>query len=70
MSIHGWLKVIKVLSYLGVFFISSFDVNPMERHTFWTLIIGGGMTTLTVYAGNQAMVQRYLSMETVKKAQM
>lgn len=48
----------------------SFDPSPLERHTFWTLVIGGGITTLTVYAGNQAMIQRYLSMESIKKAQM
>ncbi|XP_053402912.1 sodium-dependent multivitamin transporter-like [Mercenaria mercenaria] len=49
--------------------IGNFDPSPLERHTFWTLVIGGGITTLTVYAGNQAMIQRYLSMESIKKAQ-
>ncbi|KAL3859662.1 hypothetical protein ACJMK2_009873 [Sinanodonta woodiana] len=47
----------------------NFDPNPLERHTFWTLVLGGFVTSLTIYASNQAMIQRYLSMESVKRAQ-
>ncbi|KAK3610278.1 hypothetical protein CHS0354_029738 [Potamilus streckersoni] len=46
-----------------------FDPNPLERHTFWTLVLGGFVTSLTIYASNQAMIQRYLSMASVKRAQ-
>lgn len=38
----------------------SFDPNPTTRHTFWTLIIGGYFTWVTIYGVNQAQVQRYL----------
>lgn len=48
----------------------NFDPNPLQRHTFWTLVIGGCVTSLTIYASNLAMIQRYLSMETKRKAQM
>ena len=46
----------------------SLDPNPFVRHTFWTMFIGGTMTTLTEYADNQAMLQRYLSMRSVASA--
>ncbi|XP_070198071.1 sodium-coupled monocarboxylate transporter 1-like isoform X2 [Littorina saxatilis] len=44
------------------------DPDPFVRHTFWTLFIGGGMMSLTVYAANQTMLQRYLSMRNIKLA--
>ena len=51
------------------FFIFSFDPNPLVRHTFWTLVIGGFVTSMTIYSSNQAMIQRYLSMSTLRRAQ-
>ncbi|KAJ8303115.1 hypothetical protein KUTeg_019511, partial [Tegillarca granosa] len=60
-----WDKSLKA----GKLQADNFDPNPLVRHTFWTLVIGGCMTSLTIYASNQAMVQRYLSMGTVKRAQ-
>ena len=46
----------------------SFNPNPFERHTFWTLMVGGFFTSLTVYGSNQATIQRYLTMRTLKDA--
>ena len=48
---------------------SSFDTSPFERHTFWTLVIGGFVTSMTIYGSNQAMIQRYLSMQSCRSAQ-
>jgi hypothetical protein len=42
-----------------IFISSSFNPNPFMRHSFWTLIIGGFFTSLTVYGSNQATIQRY-----------
>lgn len=47
----------------------SFNPNPFIRHSFWNLIFGGFLTSLTVYGSNQATIQRYLTMRTVKDAQ-
>ncbi|XP_050399603.1 sodium-coupled monocarboxylate transporter 1 [Patella vulgata] len=47
----------------------SFDPDPRHRHTVWSLIIGGAVTTLSVYAVNQAMVQRYLCVKNQRTAQ-
>lgn len=47
-----------------------FDPSPFKRHSFWSIMIGGFFTSLTVYGSNQATIQRYISVPTVKAAQM
>ncbi|XP_039210033.1 sodium-coupled monocarboxylate transporter 1-like [Crotalus tigris] len=41
-----------------------FSPNPLQRHTFWTIVVGGTFTWLGIYAVNQSQVQRYLSCKT------
>lgn len=41
----------------------SFQIDPTIRHTWWTLILGGMFTYISVYATNQVQVQRYLTMK-------
>ncbi|XP_053700836.1 solute carrier family 5 member 6 isoform X2 [Synchiropus splendidus] len=50
--------------------ISGVDLNPdpTERHTFWTLGVGGVFLMLSLYGVNQAQVQRYLSARSEKAA--
>ncbi|KAJ3606198.1 hypothetical protein NHX12_025719 [Muraenolepis orangiensis] len=50
--------------------IASLDLNPdpLERHTFWTLGVGGVFLMLALYGVNQAQVQRYLSSRTEREA--
>jgi sodium-coupled monocarboxylate transporter 8/12 len=50
--------------------ITSFDVDPTIRHSFFTLVCGGSIWWLNINGINQSMVQRYLSLRTVKKAQL
>ncbi|XP_069085706.1 sodium-coupled monocarboxylate transporter 1-like [Pleurodeles waltl] len=38
-----------------------FNPNPLQRHTFWTIIVGGTFTWTTIYGVNQSQVQRYVS---------
>ncbi|XP_043824043.1 sodium-coupled monocarboxylate transporter 1-like [Dromiciops gliroides] len=38
-----------------------FNPNPLQRHSFWTIIIGGTFTWTTIYGINQSQVQRYIS---------
>lgn len=51
-------------------FLLGFSLNPdpTERHTFWTLGVGGVFLMLSLYGVNQAQVQRYLSSRTEKEA--
>lgn len=47
----------------------NFDPDPTTRHTWFTLIIGGGITFLSLYAVNQTQVQRYLTVRSLTAAQ-
>lgn len=50
--------------------IAGIDLNPdpTERHTFWTLGVGGVFLMLSLYGSNQSQVQRYLSAKSEKEA--
>ncbi|KAF6340481.1 solute carrier family 5 member 8 [Rhinolophus ferrumequinum] len=39
----------------------NFDPNPLQRHTFWTIVIGGTFTWTSIYGINQSQVQRFIS---------
>uniref|UniRef100_UPI0037E79002 sodium-coupled monocarboxylate transporter 1-like n=1 Tax=Semicossyphus pulcher TaxID=241346 RepID=UPI0037E79002 len=45
-----------------------FDINPLRRHTFWTITIGGTVSWIGVYGTNQAQVQRYVSCKSLTHA--
>ncbi|KAJ3656767.1 hypothetical protein Zmor_015816 [Zophobas morio] len=47
----------------------NFNPDPTERHSWFSLIIGGGITFLSLYAVNQTQVQRYLTVKDLKRAQ-
>uniref|UniRef100_UPI00398F6DA9 sodium-coupled monocarboxylate transporter 1-like isoform X1 n=3 Tax=Pristiophorus japonicus TaxID=55135 RepID=UPI00398F6DA9 len=38
-----------------------FDPDPLRRHTFWTIVVGGSFTWTAIYGINQSQVQRYIS---------
>ncbi|XP_055925433.1 putative sodium-dependent multivitamin transporter [Argiope bruennichi] len=48
----------------------NFDPDPTKRHTVWTLAVGGIFTYVSVYAVNQAQVQRLLTVKSLKESQM
>ncbi|XP_042547263.1 sodium-coupled monocarboxylate transporter 2 [Dipodomys spectabilis] len=47
-----------------------FDVDPLRRHTFWTISVGGTFTWLGVYGVNQSTIQRCISCKTEKQAKL
>ncbi|XP_042339227.1 sodium-dependent multivitamin transporter-like, partial [Plectropomus leopardus] len=61
-----WRKAINGSRIAGL----DLNPNPLERHTFWTLGVGGVFLMLALYGVNQAQVQRYLSSRTEKEAVM
>ncbi|XP_052084969.1 sodium-coupled monocarboxylate transporter 1-like [Mytilus californianus] len=52
--------------------IDFFDFNPdpTQRHSFWSLIVGGMVGWTATYGVNQASVQRYCSVPTLRKAKL
>ncbi|XP_071598475.1 sodium-dependent multivitamin transporter isoform X1 [Heliangelus exortis] len=46
------------------------DPDPFQRHTFWTLAVGGVFMMLSLYGVNQAQVQRYLSARSEREAKL
>ncbi|KAM4695208.1 sodium-dependent multivitamin transporter [Discoglossus pictus] len=46
----------------------NFNPDPFERHSFWSLAIGGIFMMLSLYGVNQAQVQRYLSSRSEREA--
>ncbi|XP_021119600.1 sodium-coupled monocarboxylate transporter 2 isoform X2 [Heterocephalus glaber] len=50
--------------------IVDFDVDPLRRHTFWTISVGGTFTWLGIYGVNQSTIQRCISCKTEKHAKL
>ncbi|OCT81799.1 sodium-coupled monocarboxylate transporter 2 [Xenopus laevis] len=50
--------------------IVDFDVDPLRRHTFWTIAVGGTFTWLGIYGVNQSTVQRCISCKSEKHAKL
>ncbi|XP_030767891.1 sodium-coupled monocarboxylate transporter 1-like [Sitophilus oryzae] len=46
----------------------NFDIDPLARHTLWSLMIGGFAYVMQAGAVNQNMVQRYLALPTLTSA--
>ncbi|XP_030566361.1 putative sodium-dependent multivitamin transporter [Drosophila novamexicana] len=46
-----------------------FSADPTVRHTWWSLLIGGMVTYLSLYGVNQTQVQRLLSVHNLRSAQ-
>lgn len=47
-----------------------FNPNPLQRHTFWTILIGGTFTWTGIYGVNQSQVQRYIACKTKFQAKL
>ncbi|XP_019332687.1 sodium-coupled monocarboxylate transporter 2 [Alligator mississippiensis] len=50
--------------------IFDFDVDPLRRHTFWTIAFGGTFTWLGIYGVNQSTMQRCISCRSEKQAKL
>ncbi|XP_065488485.1 sodium-dependent multivitamin transporter [Caloenas nicobarica] len=68
--VGGMARVWRLAEQAGK--ISGIDLNPdpFERHTFWTLAVGGVFMMLSLYGVNQAQVQRYLSARSEREAKL
>ncbi|KAF4112521.1 sodium-coupled monocarboxylate transporter 1 [Onychostoma macrolepis] len=48
----------------------SFDPDPLRRHSFWTIVVGGSLMWASMYSINQSQVQRYISCKTMTHAKL
>ena len=58
-SIEGGSETVFKLSYESKRIeLFNFDPSILVRHTFWSQVVGGYFTWMTIYGINQTMVQR------------
>lgn len=50
--------------------VFDFDPDPLKRHTFWSIVIGGSIMWASIYSINQSQVQRYISCKSLGHAKM
>lgn len=68
--VGGMARVWRLAEQEGKISGIDLDPDPFERHTFWTLAVGGVFMMLSLYGVNQAQVQRYLSARTEREAKL
>ncbi|XP_041484320.1 sodium-coupled monocarboxylate transporter 2-like [Lytechinus variegatus] len=68
MNIDGFDEVWRIAGDSGRLDVWNFDPDPTVRHTFWTILGGGTFVWGTLFAANQAQIQRYLSCGSVNTA--
>lgn len=68
-DIGGMRHVFKVGADSGRIELFNFDTDITARHTVWSLVIGGYFMWVNTYGCNQAMIQRYLALPSLKAAQ-
>ncbi|XP_054272105.1 putative sodium-dependent multivitamin transporter [Macrosteles quadrilineatus] len=64
----SFTNILKIASEGGRLNFSNFSLDPTERHTWWSLLIGGTFTYLGSYGIHQAQVQRYLTLKDYETA--
>ncbi|KAM6425042.1 sodium-coupled monocarboxylate transporter 1 [Rhynochetos jubatus] len=58
---EGIGRIVNDSYYGGRLNFWDFNPNPLQRHTFWTIVIGGTFTWTSIYGVNQSQVQRYIA---------
>ncbi|KAG8007607.1 Sodium-coupled monocarboxylate transporter 1 [Nibea albiflora] len=67
------MYIVQTALYTGLVIYApalALNQNPLKRHTFWTITIGGSVMWTSIYAINQSQVQRYISCKTLGHAKM
>ncbi|KAM9245791.1 sodium-coupled monocarboxylate transporter 1 [Leptosomus discolor] len=67
---EGIGRIVNDSYYGGRLNFWDFNPNPLQRHTFWTIVIGGTFTWAGIYGINQSQVQRYIACKTRFHAKM
>uniref|UniRef100_A0A4W4GGK6 Solute carrier family 5 member 5 n=1 Tax=Electrophorus electricus TaxID=8005 RepID=A0A4W4GGK6_ELEEL len=67
--VGGPAKVLEIASNGSRINFNDFGFDPQRRYSFWSFTVGGTLLWLSMYAANQAQVQRYVSCRTERQAQ-
>uniref|UniRef100_A0A3P9CQW7 Solute carrier family 5 member 8 n=1 Tax=Maylandia zebra TaxID=106582 RepID=A0A3P9CQW7_9CICH len=67
-SALGGMKAVVWTDVFQVYGFPSFDLNPLRRHTFWTIAIGGTLGWTMTSGTSQTQVQRYNSCKSITHA--
>ncbi|MBN3302959.1 SC5A5 protein, partial [Amia calva] len=67
--VGGPAKVLELASNGSRVNFNDFKLDPRKRYTFWSFTVGGTMVWLSMYAANQAQVQRYIACKSEREAQ-
>ena len=57
-AVGGSEEVFKANYESGRIELFNFDPSILTRHTFWSQVVGGYFTWMTIYGINQTMIQR------------
>ncbi|XP_047525468.1 putative sodium-dependent multivitamin transporter [Pieris napi] len=68
-QVGGLGNIFAVAKEGGRLDFSHVSLDPTERHTWWSLIIGGFIMYLSLYAVNHTQVQRLLTVSTLARSQ-
>lgn len=66
--VGGAVPVINDSLHSGRIEFFNMDPRPTVRHSFWSVVVGGTFYWATMFCSNQASVQKYLSVKTIKQA--
>ncbi|XP_014675985.1 PREDICTED: sodium-coupled monocarboxylate transporter 1-like [Priapulus caudatus] len=74
LHVAAWCGVLikrmgKLGQTVGSHRVLDFSVDPLQRHTFWSLVVGGAFTWTAIYGVNQAQVQRCNTCPKLRSAQ-
>ncbi|XP_022526565.1 sodium/iodide cotransporter isoform X2 [Astyanax mexicanus] len=69
MLVGGVAEVLEIATNGSRINFNDFGLDPQRRYSFWSFTVGGTMVWLSMYAANQAQVQRYISCRTERDAQ-
>lgn len=59
----GISEIWRIADEYGRIEFNNFNIDPTERHSWFSVVIGGMFTYVSLYAINQTQVQRYLTMK-------
>ncbi|XP_053603707.1 putative sodium-dependent multivitamin transporter isoform X2 [Plodia interpunctella] len=69
-SLGGFSQIFIKASEGGRINFNNFSPDPTQRHTWWSLIIGGLITNLSLNAVNHTQVQRLLTVSTLERSKL